>query len=170
VEPKTAVQSNLVPELKGWVVESDHWQSIDDLDENVDLQTDVSPYTSPWAGGDDASGALPDRIDMNKQAEIFVGSRHDAESWSESEAASHKRADINLARTSNQLFADYQPHNSNVLSIIDTLMYKDGSEWKRIQRGKTSYYVLGWHTNSKDELLNLSDPSISRAARLKDLR
>ncbi|KAH6611483.1 hypothetical protein Trco_001503 [Trichoderma cornu-damae] len=139
-----------MPEICAWVVESDHRRSIDQLDETVDVQVDVSPYVAPDA---DARGkpVVKDGT-MAAQAEIFIGRRFPAATWAED--ASAERVRLNLFNSSNQIFADYQPHNGNVFSILDRFEYydDDGQEMGTLTAAKASYYVVGWQPASGRDL------------------
>lgn len=167
VQPREAVDKGLISELEAWVVESDHRQSIDDLDEGVDLQVDVSPYISSQFR--DENGNTINEVNIQRQAEVFIGSKWQASTWSETD---RDRVTINLAHSSNQLFADYQPHNSNVFSIIDTLTYTEESKTKRVQSAKVSYSVLGWHSTDENDIFFIDphpDRKVTRHVRLDAL-
>lgn len=144
IQPREAKM--LVPLTCAWIVESDHMRSIDELDQDVDVQVDVSPYVAP---GSDSSGKL--EVDMGAQAEIFIGRRYPAEKWAEDTNA--KRVRLNLFNSSNQLFADYQPHNGNVFSMLDRFEYCDAKGTERyLTAGKASYYVIGWQPDVTRDL------------------
>lgn len=162
-----------LPEVDAWVIESDRRQALDDIPATpeVDLQVDFSPYI---VGGDAQS---LDHDAMKAQAEVFIGYKEKASSWTEKEnpdiPADRQpgRVDLNLLNSSNQLFADYQPHNSNVFSMIDTLSYLDqGGNRKVAVSANVSYSVLGWHAlQSKDPFGNLNPDGpkpVTRGARL----
>lgn len=147
---------DLMPEFRAWVVESDVCRSIDELDENVDVQTDVSPYIAPESRVD---GSV--EVDIEAQAEVFIGQRFPAETWSENEETNRVR--VNLFNSSNQLFADYQPHNGNVFSILDRFEYQDaeGNE-QCLTAAKASYYAIGWQPDiTRDLLVPPANPDAS---------
>ena len=155
-----------IREVQGWVVESDRVREIDELDEKVDLQVDVSPYID----SSKANSENPAEMNIGKQAEIFIGSKAAAESWNEDRDA--KRAHLGLLNSSNQLFPDYQPHNGNVFSMVDSFAYEDpqsdnDNDGLALTDAVADYYVLGWHPSSEDEPFHLSGGT--RAERLAEL-
>ncbi|RTE71614.1 hypothetical protein BHE90_013975 [Fusarium euwallaceae] len=144
--PETA--KAFVPKFRAWVVESDVCRSIDDLDQTVDLQTDVSPYIAPESG---ENGNI--EVNMEAQSEVFIGQCFPAETWGENENT--KRVRLNLFNSSNQLFADYQPHNGNVFSMLDRFEYKDSDGTEHcLTAARASYYVIGWQPDISRDLFN----------------
>ncbi|KAF5962321.1 hypothetical protein FBULB1_14296 [Fusarium bulbicola] len=81
-------------------VPCDQLRNINGLGENVDLQVGVSPYITPTA---DAEGNA--EVNIDEQAEVFIGFKEDAETWTED--LSQARVLVNVFNSSNQLFADY---------------------------------------------------------------
>ncbi|KAJ4314164.1 hypothetical protein N0V84_009048 [Fusarium piperis] len=149
----------LIPKFRAWVVESDVCRSIDDLDHLVDVQTDVSPYIAPESGGD---GGI--QVDMQAQSEVFIGQRFPAETWGEEDK---KRVRLNLFNSSNQLFADYQPHNGNVFSMLDRFEYEDEQKEEHcLTAARASYYVIGWQPDISRDLFA---PSSTRQSQLRAL-
>ncbi|KAL4922827.1 hypothetical protein BDW62DRAFT_196835 [Aspergillus aurantiobrunneus] len=139
--------------VKAWVVESDWMRLIDEL-EGEDLQTDVSPFLwSPQSYMDGSKGPS-----IEQQAEVFIGGRTPASSWKE-QGDARKRVPLSVLNSSNQLFPDYQPHNSNVFSIIDTFEFGDGKgQTGKLAQATADYYVIGWHDKTADDPLhNISD-------------
>lgn len=132
-------------EYQAWVIESDYRWTLDDIPLNYDLEVDVSPFVVGVAGqGDDNT--------IVQQAEVFIGRKTPLEEWSEPTDAQY--ADINLLRSGNQLFADFQLHNTNVFSILDNFEY-DGESY--LDEATASYYLFGWHSeNSSDPLWDAS--------------
>ncbi|KAG7142615.1 hypothetical protein HYQ45_000982 [Verticillium longisporum] len=140
-----------VKEFTAWVVESDRLRTLEELGPEEDLQVDVSPFISAADGG----------VSAADQAEVFIGKKEPIESWSEPldappppPPASKKKKphfieNFSLLASSNQLFADYQSHNSNVFSIVDNFEY---TEDKFLVAAKASYYVIGWHSVPGDDL------------------
>jgi hypothetical protein len=150
IQPKDAK----IPELQAWIVESDRKWTIDELGPDVDLQTDVSPYVAVDTNSNAGSNwSLPD---IAEQTEVFIGQCFKAEDWDDKKTAQNPRVSLNLFNSSNQLFADYQPHNSNVFSLIDRFEYEDekGDE-QTLAHAKASYYVLGWQPDTNKDLFNL---------------
>lgn len=143
MEPLDAV----IPELEAWVVESDKPNDINDLDADVDLEVDVSPFIET---------GKPEDIKIARQAEVFIGGKTTAQDWKEDERAG-ERQPLTVVTSSNPLFADYQPHNSNVFSMLDHFEY--GAEKKQLTKGTASYYVLGWHSSLAADILNGLSPS-----------
>ncbi|KXH28815.1 hypothetical protein CSIM01_03465 [Colletotrichum simmondsii] len=156
-----------VPPLAAWVVESDHCQMIDQLDDSTDLQTDVSPFIAAATQTTGVGKEIVDTVDIDKQAEVFIGSKSNAETWTSTESKKRSRINIDLTKSSNQLFPDFQPHNTNVFSMIDDL--RIGDELQRIQKAKLSYYVLGFHRDSKQDPLASPGAYGTRDALLKAL-
>lgn len=137
-----------IPPVQAWVVESDKMWSIDDetLDDEYDLQVDVSPYI----GATDDAAKAPEKVNPEAQAEVFIGKKSDAKGWTES-GKNDKRVNLNLLNSSNQLFPDYQPHNGNVFSIIDRFEYTSaGGDAMKLTDAVAHYYVLGWHWDDTD--------------------
>ncbi|KAF5575311.1 hypothetical protein FPANT_11395 [Fusarium pseudoanthophilum] len=131
-----------IPEVEAWVVESDTLQMIDDLEEDVDLQVDVSPFI----GSTEQNAKHPGKTSINEQVEVFIGKKLTAASWSETTPPT-PAVDLSLLNSSNHLFPDYQPHNSNVFSIIDNLTYYDSNNKHAgcLTDAVADYYVIGWH-------------------------
>lgn len=153
VDPATVAPKEAVfPEVEAWVVESDRLQDLNDLGPDVDLQVDVSPFVSPGV-----------KIDIGRQAEVFIGYKEDAQTWSESDVP---RVPLSLLNSSNHLFADYQPHNSNVFSIVDNFAYSENNRTKYLTAATASYYVIGWHANEDQDLFHITDSGVSLQERL----
>ncbi|KAK0615570.1 hypothetical protein B0T17DRAFT_347175 [Bombardia bombarda] len=148
IRPVEAATSGL-KRVTAWILESDRMWDIDELDLDVDLQVDVSPFIKT-----DTS-----KIDLKGQAEVFIGAKTKAESWKETwrdsetgvsnKETSVRWVDLSLLSSSNQLFPDYQPHCSNVFSIVDNFNYGKG---KFLEHASASYYVLGWHSKLRTDL------------------
>jgi len=108
-----------LPEVDAWVVESDRRQVRDDISPTADLQVDISPYVY-------GTDAKVDKEALESQAEVFIGYKAPARDWKETVGDPHipvkdqplRVEHLNLVNSSNQLFPDYQPHNSNVFSIV----------------------------------------------------
>lgn len=156
LHPGTAVPDDSgIPELQAWVVESDRRRDIKTLPLEVDLQTDVSPFVFPTR-----------QVNIEQQAEIFIGYRCPAKDWEE-KGDTVPRVPLSVLNGGNILFADYQPHNSNVFSIVDNFSYLDPKNRKNnlyLESATASYYVIGWHPDGKDDPLHAPQPT--RAERL----
>lgn len=131
-----------IPELEAWVIESDKPNDINNLGAEVDLEVDVSPFIRTGGPGD---------VNIAQQAEVFIGGKTVAKDWKEDEKAD-ERQPLTVLTSSNPLFADYQPHNSNVFSMLDRFEY--GPDKKQLTKGTASYYVLGWHSSRTSDILN----------------
>ncbi|KAK3336423.1 hypothetical protein B0T19DRAFT_38548 [Cercophora scortea] len=132
-----------INELDAWVIESDCKRDLNqDLTESDDMQVDVSPFVT--AEPESGNGS----ISIREQAEVFIGKKTALADWDKD--ATGPRVQVSLFNSSNQLFPDYQPHNSNVFSMVDPLDYGDG---KKLTSAKISYYVVGWHASSEDDPL-----------------
>lgn len=156
LHPGTAKPANSgIPELQAWIVESDRRRDIKEIPFNLDLQTDVSPYIYPTR-----------QVNIDQQAEVFIGQKFTAGEWRE-QGDAVPRVPLSLLNGGNILFADYQPHNSNVFSIVDNFSYphptiKDKSSY--LECATASYYVVGWHPDGKDDPFHAPNPT--RAERL----
>ncbi|KIL90135.1 hypothetical protein FAVG1_06874 [Fusarium avenaceum] len=136
IKPESAKEAFNDKEYEAWVVDSDYVWSLEDIPTKTDLQTDVAPFVLGKAGTD---------ININEQAEVFIGRKTPLAEWTENENPNVDPPDISLLRSGNQLFADFQMHNSNVFSILDNFEYGDSQEPSYLDSAVASYYVLGWH-------------------------
>ncbi|KAF2217278.1 hypothetical protein CERZMDRAFT_109041 [Cercospora zeae-maydis SCOH1-5] len=165
IEPKDAP----VEEIRAWIVESDRKRTFNDLPSGTDIQVDVSPFIYAMEEDNDH------HIDIEKQGEVFIGYKQDAFDakhlpWAEDLNAA--RVQLNLLNTSNQLFADYQPHNNNVFSLLDNLEYLDPVDGttKSLEKASVSYTVVGWHPAGKvDPFAFDKDSKEKRSDRLSSL-
>lgn len=154
VEPAAA--KTYFNEYQAWVIESDYLWTLDDIPLDYDLQVDVSPFVIGVTGSQD---------DIQQQAEVFIGRKTPLETWAEDPAA--KYADISLLRSSNQLFADFQQHNTNVFSILDNFEYQnEGPQY--LDKASASYYLVGWHSATSLDPLG-SQSEYTRATKLDSL-
>ena len=168
-----------IPEFSGWVVESDRLWDLKDLELTRDLQTDVSPFVAPGSSGTNGKDNT-----VSKQAEVFIGAKLELDKWKEKyiPKASLSTADdeptakflehFSLLTSSNQLFPDYQPHNSNVLSICDNFRCSDGTY---LTKATAHYYVIGWYSEPQNDmfsghLLDGPDGPITRKQMLDTLK
>lgn len=145
-----------IPEVQAWVIESDRRRSIDNLDYDVDLQVDVSPFVFP-----------SDIINIEQQAEVFIGLKQDAKDWTEDVDKKYDRVPLSLLNSANHLFADYQPHNSNVFSMVDNFEYQEGDQTMYLTNATASYYVIGWHSSPEQDLFYI-DPQTTDKTTLGD--
>lgn len=136
----------LIPKFAAWVVDSDYLWKLDQIPAWMDLQTDVSPFISA-AGGTS--------VGLAEQAEVFIGRKTPLQGWTDprKDPNAQRVNRFNLVASSNQLFADFQPHCSNVFSIVDNFEYgTDPKELKYLTAAEASYYVIGWHADEKEDL------------------
>ncbi|TWU71092.1 hypothetical protein ED733_002782 [Metarhizium rileyi] len=132
-------------EYQAWVIESDYLWRLDDIPLSYDLEVDVSPYVVGVAGSGDENT-------IAQQAEVFIGRKTPLEEWSASTEAQY--ADINVLRSGNQLFADFQLHNTNVFSILDNFEYQGpNQETCYLDAATASYYLFGWHSDKSTDPL-----------------
>ncbi|KAK6516194.1 hypothetical protein TWF506_006105 [Arthrobotrys conoides] len=160
VEPVEAQEH--VKKITCWVVESDRRWKLEDLDEEVDLQVDVSPFIYATSGNDPNDKPIP----LDDQAEVFIGEKVPLQDWEEKGAAKD-RVDLKLLSSSNQLFSDYQPHCSNVFSMLDNFEYKPGEYLTQVD---ASYYVIGWNWREETDLFHVdSSNTTPRSEKLSTL-
>ncbi|KAL7974917.1 hypothetical protein HDV63DRAFT_364666 [Trichoderma sp. SZMC 28014] len=167
VEPAAARES-LKP-LMAWVVESDRCRTIDGernergklinpiniLPSNTDLQVDVAPFV-------DASATNGEGSVLEKQAEIFIGDKILATEWKETAEEGKddpkSRIGLRLMGSSNELFPDFQPHCSNVFSIVDNFYYGNDTKTKKplyATAVRASYSVIGWNSKASADIVEL---------------
>ncbi|KAF7559946.1 hypothetical protein G7046_g4214 [Stylonectria norvegica] len=148
-------------EYQAWVVESDYQWSLDNIPTDYDLQVDVSPFVVGVAG---------ETVDIEQQAEVFIGRKTPLEKWKRDPCAEY--ANISLLRSSNQLFADFQLHNTNVFSILDNFEYFDKSkpnEAQFLNQATASYYLVGWHSDGSTDPLWDETGTFTHAQKLEGL-
>ncbi|KAK6519040.1 hypothetical protein TWF281_003729 [Arthrobotrys megalospora] len=139
--------------VTAWVVESDRKWQLEELREDVDLQVDVSPFI--YAKSDeDGPGKKP--ISLDEQAEVFIGQRIPLEDWEEI-GFQRDRIDLKLMGSSNQLFADYQPHCSNVFSMVDNFEYLVDEVPHYLEQAQASYYVMGWNWREAKDIFHVEE-------------
>ena len=106
-----------IPPIDAWIIESDRLRKVEDLDGNVDLETDVTPFVS-FDGNSGSTNTL------NSQAEKYIGLKTPLKGWKEDPSAA--RVPLTIFNSSNPYFADYTVHNPNVFSMRDNFEYSDG--------------------------------------------
>ncbi|KAI1457412.1 hypothetical protein F4805DRAFT_177981 [Annulohypoxylon moriforme] len=156
-EAKSAFENR---EYEAWVVESDYKWSLDEIPLDVDLQADVSPFVA---------GSKGSNVNINEQAEVFIGRKTALQNWSGIEDPNVDRANISLLQSGNQLFADFQMHNANVFSILDNFEYGTTKTPQYLTHAEASYYVLGWHWNEDSDPLWKSGSSVAHGESLQAL-
>ncbi|KAF3055929.1 hypothetical protein GL218_07121 [Daldinia childiae] len=162
IQPETAKSAFVGREYEAWVVESDHKWSLDDIPLDVDLQTDVAPFITGKSGAD---------VNIEEQAEVFIGRKTPLADWTPDDPNSEAQPpNISLLRSGNQLFADFQMHNSNVFSILDNFEYADESgKPQYLCYAKANYYLLGWHWKDDTDPLWNSTKFTAHGASLESL-
>jgi len=159
---KNYQEANMLPEYQSWIVESDVVRRITTIPDNVDLESDVSPFVSYQGDPGDPNA-------LKAQTEVFLGQKFDLVGWHEDTTREHMPS-LTLMNSSNPLFADYALHNTNVLSIIDNFAYKktpSDAELSYLADAQCDYFVIGWHKDPADDPLNL--PMIELTSRLSAL-
>lgn len=145
LHPGFLPENKIIPDVEAWVVESDRLRNIgdtEDLGREIDLQVDVSPYV-------DGSGTI------DAQAEVFIGWKGPAVGWAEQKKP---RVPLTVLSSSNPLFPDYQPHNSNVFSIVDNFKYELNDVKLYLTKATASYFVVGWHSDPCNDLMAIPTP------------
>lgn len=92
--------------------------------------------------------------DVVQQAEVFIGNKTDITAWGEDDPKKplDRIKPLTLLNSSNHLFADFQPHNSNVFSLLDDFTYQaDSGQTTVMQHAQASYYVIGWHADPTED-------------------
>lgn len=155
-------------EYEAWVLESDFRWNLDDIPMNYDLQVDVSPYVVGQKG---------EGLSIMQQAEVFIGRRTPLAEYQPGSA--NQYADIGLLKAGNSFFADYQLHNSNVLSIVDNFEYfekaddkekaklKPPGSGKYLDKATADYYLVGWHSSDATDPIWDSTGKFTHADKLQ---
>jgi hypothetical protein len=159
-----------LPDFQTWVVESNRVRKIQDIDDSVDIEVEVSPF---MRGNTDPSDPDWKKI-LERQAEIYIGNRNEYSGWpgvtslwTEKEKGIDGEVDymdLTALGSSNPVFPDYVPHNGSVFSIIDNFKYRasDGST-KYLTEADADYFVIGWNSLPKSDLLSPSTASQLKA-------
>jgi hypothetical protein len=167
---KNFQEANVLPEFQCWVVESDAVRKIKTIPDNVDLESDVSPFVS-------YEGNSSDLNVLKAQTEVFIGQKFPLP-WSEDGSRKHLTGGLTVMTSSNPLFPDYALHNTNALSIIDNFAYRSSpsdTQDSYLQKAVCDYFVIGWHADAADDPLmvlpaaagDLSNTLDSRLSKLK---
>ncbi|KAI2465289.1 hypothetical protein F4781DRAFT_35877 [Annulohypoxylon bovei var. microspora] len=157
IEPEEA--KPYFKEYEAWVLESDYQWNLDDIPLDYDLQVDVSPFVVGQAG---------EGIDIDEQAEVFIGRKTRLEDYSPDPDA--KIANISLLRSSNPFFADFQLHNSNVFSSLDNFEYSDSTDSRKyLEKANASYYLVGWHSDASTDPLFDESGEFKHSEKLKGI-
>lgn len=145
-----------LPVFAAFVIESDRLRKLADLDSKIDIQVDVSPFvylTKHLKSQFQEDGTTAVDGELRYQGENFIGFKRPLEDWKEETA---HRVTLSTVNTFNPVFADYQPHNSNVFSMLDNFAYPStGGNGKPITKYAdivlANYYVIGWHDDQNDD-------------------
>ncbi|KAH8907763.1 hypothetical protein BR93DRAFT_977637 [Coniochaeta sp. PMI_546] len=154
-------------QFQGWVLDSDRLSILEDVPlktddgtREVDLQTDFSPFVKAERENSNSN--------IEQQAEVFVGHKTSVDVWQED--TNRVSVDMSLLYSSNHLFADYQPHNSNVFSMIDEMTYLDtNGSLNKISAAAASYYVIGWHAHPTYNPFHITSQNTKRGDRMGNL-
>ncbi|KAI1395302.1 hypothetical protein F4819DRAFT_478817 [Hypoxylon fuscum] len=161
IQPAEAKSAFADKEYEAWVIESDYMWSLDDIPADADLQTDVAPFVAGHDGSD---------INIEQQAEVFIGRKTSLKDWTPDDPTSDAQPpNISLLRSGNQLFADFQMHNSNVFSMLDNFEYEIEGQTQYLSQAKASYYLLGWHWKPEVDPLWNSTETQAHGASLDSL-
>ncbi|KJX99852.1 hypothetical protein TI39_contig350g00002 [Zymoseptoria brevis] len=167
-------QGSGLPEYQSWVVESNVVRNIGDIENSADLEVDCVPFVtgSGFEPGKAPDSTRPDGFQM--QSETFLGKKsahagfdpNVERRWT---ATASPTVPLTVMNSSNPLFPDYVPHNSNVFSIIDSFRYKKAgnNDWLYLDKANASYFVLGWHSETQDSPLPKTGARLS--SRLQSL-
>ena len=138
---KTPSNAN-IPIFQAFVVESDRLSKIGDLGSQVAIDIDVSPIVN----------MENEQSTLAEQAEMYIGYRQPLENWPQETVPdpSITRVPLSVLGNVNPVFADYQPHNTNVFSILDNFSYEDNGT-KYLEKATANYYVLGWHPYPQED-------------------
>lgn len=159
ISPATPATSK-IPVFQSWVIESDRLRNINDPDlADKDLEVDVTPSINP--GGLDPTNPSV----IQNQAEVFIGKSTVAEEWDPKAADAAARVDLTVLTSSNPIFPDYQPHNSNVFSMVDNFKYKssdapDATDMY-LDSATCDYFVIGWHSDANHDPFT-TDPAVTQ--------
>ena len=148
-----------IPTFQAFVVESDRLSRIGDLGSDIAIDVEVSPSIY----------MKDEQSTLAEQAEMYIGHKQRLENWQEAAPdPSIVRVPLSILGNINPVFADYQPHNTNVFSILDNFSYEDNGT-KYLERATADYYVMGWHPYPKEDPFcpPQQDPYPTHAERLK---
>lgn len=141
--------ANVLPEFQSWIVESDSVRKIKTIPDDVDLESDISPFVS-------YEGNPGDLEVLKAQTEVFIGQKFPLP-WQEDAIRPHLLGGLTVLTSSNPLFPDYALQNTNVLSVIDNFSYLGSSanhDPLYLENAVCDYFVIGWHADGKDDPLS----------------
>jgi hypothetical protein len=97
-----------LPDWQTWVVESDRLRRINEIPDDVDLETDVTPFVNYDDGDNKNTGVI------DTQAEVFIGQRNQHSGWQSGETGWKEDASarvlngLTIMNASNPLFPGKQ--------------------------------------------------------------
>ncbi|KAF2273526.1 uncharacterized protein EI97DRAFT_404009 [Westerdykella ornata] len=148
LNPTSKQPAQPIPQFRSWVVESDRIRTLDEFPKNADIEVESVPFLH---GADTTSDSI------KAQAQVFVGQVFDAPEWP-GEDRTVPRANLSVLASSNPLFADYQPFNSGVFSLIDNFQYIDETNSiDYFAEATASYSVIGWHSDASQDPFSVSN-------------
>jgi hypothetical protein len=155
-----------IPLVQAWLIESNRLHSINDADlASSDLEVDVVPFVN-------LNSKTGDSV-VDGQAEVFVGSKTLIYPTASNAAPNPNYTNLDVLTSANPFLADYQPHNSNVFSMLDDFAYGTSNPPSRLTEATADYQVIGWHTDEVDDPFTTDStihPVPSRISRLKALQ
>lgn len=140
-----------IPPVQAWLIESDRMRNINDADlASSDLEVDVVPFVNLESTAGDSV--------IDGQAEVFIGSKTLIYPTVGKTASTPAYINLDVLTSANPLFADYQPHNGNVFSMLDNFAYDQNGGC--LTEARADYQVIGWHSDQGDDPFS-TDSTIS---------
>ncbi|KAK3364723.1 hypothetical protein B0T25DRAFT_576924 [Lasiosphaeria hispida] len=137
----TEASATPAPAVEAFIVESNRIRHLG-RDDDVDVELEAAPF-------------IDHGLPVEKQADVFLGiKRKFDDDWQDPAPDGQYHTPLALLDAGNPLFADFQHHNSNVLSIHDDLSWAsaNGSRAVYAATATVSYAVFGYFSNAnRDE-------------------
>ncbi|KAK4083812.1 uncharacterized protein Triagg1_1474 [Trichoderma aggressivum f. europaeum] len=133
-----------------FVIESDRIRNVNDGDLRLS-HVDIDNLTSPF---------IHKGLSTDKQYEAVLGLKSRLKDYNPPDNARHRQP-FTILDWGNELFADYQPHNSSVFSMFDDL--------GGIGDANITYYVVGFHHKIKQDSFTIDEPDNSIRPTYQDL-
>ena len=124
--------------MEAFIVESNRIRHLG-RDDIADVELEAAPF-------------VDHQLPAEKQADVFLGiKRRFDDDWQDPAPDGQYHTPLTLLDAGNPLFADFQHHNSNVLSIHDDLSWAsaDGNGTVYAAKATVSYAVFGYFSNFK---------------------
>lgn len=140
--------SKPVIEHEAFILESDRIRNINDPDiynPNDQLNVDIENLASAFIANSD--------VPLDVQHRVYLGLKSKLKDYQPNPSAP-RRSPFTLLESSNQFFADFQPHNISVFSLHDDL---GGSDSLPMDPATVSYLVFGLHAEKKNDPLSLPE-------------